>query len=63
MTQKFSQAALALFNSEKAKWAELQFINAVDQLLMAQDEIEKLKKQLDEANQRIDQLVKEGGKK
>jgi NAD(P)H-dependent flavin oxidoreductase YrpB (nitropropane dioxygenase family) len=61
MTQKFSQAALALFNYEKAKWAELQFVNAIDQLLSAQDEILKLKEQLDEANKRIDKLSKESG--
>lgn len=62
MNQKFSQSALALVNLEKAKWAELQFLNAVDQLLSSQDEIQKLKDQLDEANKRIDQLVKESDK-
>lgn len=62
MSNKFSQSAFALVNSEKAKWAELQFLNAVDQLILAQDEIEKLKSQLDEANKRIAQLAEKGEK-
>lgn len=57
MNQNFSQSALAIFNSEKAKWAEIQFVNAVDQLLLAQDEIKNLKEQLDKANQRINDLT------
>lgn len=61
MTQKFSQSALALVNSEKAKWAEIQFINAVDQLLAAQDEIESLKKRIDEQNELINKITKEKG--
>lgn len=59
MNQKFSNTALALFNSEKSKWAELQYISTLDQLLAATEEVKKLKEQLDEANKRIDQLVNE----
>ena len=57
MSHKFSQDAIAFVSTEKAKWAELQFINAVDQLLNCQKEVEKLKEQLDEANKRIHELV------
>ena len=57
MTQKFSDTSLALFNSEKAKWAEHQFISTLEQLLASMKEVEKLKAQLDEANIKIDQLV------
>lgn len=56
MTHKFSQEAIAFVSTEKSKWAELQFINAVDQLLLCQKEVLKLKEQLDEANERIDKL-------
>lgn len=59
MSHKFSQDAIAFVSTEKAKWAEIQFINAVDQLLTSQKEVEKLKKQLEETNERIDQLMKE----
>lgn len=59
MTHKFSQEAIAFVSTEKAKWAELQFINAVDQLILSQQEVEKLKKQLDEANIRINELITE----
>jgi len=59
MSHKFSQDAIAFVSTEKAKWAELQFINAVDQLLVSQREVEKLKKQLEEANERIDKIVNE----
>lgn len=59
MTKIYSQEALALVNSEKARWAEIQFINAVDQLFEAQREIEKLKVALDEKNKQIDEMSKE----
>lgn len=61
MSHKFSQDAIAFVSTEKAKWAELQFINAVDQLLFAQKEAEKLREQLDEANKRINELVNRSG--
>lgn len=57
MNPKFTQEAMAFVANEKAKWLELQFLNAVDQLIIAQNDNEKLKEQLDEANKRIDQLV------
>lgn len=61
MTPKFSQESLAFVSSEKAKWAELQFINAIDQLFLSKHENEKLKEQLDEANKRINELVNNNG--
>lgn len=57
MTHKFSQEALAFVATERAKWAELQFLNAVDQAIASQKEVEKLKEELGEAYKRIDQLV------
>lgn len=59
MSHKFSQEAIAFVSTEKSKWAELQFINAVDQLLASQKEVEKLKIQLEEANDKIDKLINE----
>jgi hypothetical protein len=59
MSHKFSQEAISFVSTEKAKWAELQLINAVDQLLIAQKEIEKLKTHLDEANATIDKIKNE----
>lgn len=61
MSHKFSQDAIAFVSTEKAKWLELQFLNAVDQLVNSQKETDKLKEQLDEANKRIDQLVNGNG--
>lgn len=59
MSHKFSHEAIAFVSTEKSKWSELQFINAVDQLLVSQREVEKLKTQLEEANERIDKLTNE----
>lgn len=63
MSQKFSQEAISFVSIEKAKWLELQLLNAVDQLIASQKEVDKLKEQLDESNNRIDQLVNGNGEK
>lgn len=57
MTHKFSQEAMTFVANEKSKWAELQLLNAVDQLLSYQKDNEALRIQLDDANKKIDQLV------
>ena len=59
MNQKFSQEALVLVYNQKAQWAEIQFLNAVDQLFAAQKEIENLKLSLDEKNKQIAELNKD----
>lgn len=46
MENKISQAAIAYYTTQKVQWAEIQALNAINQLLEAQEKIKNLETEI-----------------